>query len=47
MRQIYIDIYIPKNLLYTSIVNSFGEILEKPFYFENNIDSLKSLISKN
>lgn len=46
MRQIYIGIDIAKNLHYASIVDSFGEVLEKPFPFENNIDGYKILISK-
>lgn len=46
MRQIYIDIDIAKNLHYASIVDSYGEVLEKAFSFENNIEGFEILLPK-
>lgn len=46
MRQIYIGIDIAKNLHYASIIDSYGEILEKPFSFQNNKEGFEILLSK-
>lgn len=46
LRQIYIGIDIAKNLHYASIVDSFGQVIEKPFPFENNKEGFKILLSK-
>lgn len=46
MRQIYIGIDIAKNLHYASIIDSYGEVIEEAFPFENNIEGFEILISK-
>lgn len=46
MRQIYIDIDIAKNLHYASSIDSYGEILEEAFPFENHKEGFIILISK-
>lgn len=46
MRQIYIGIDIAKNLHYASIIDSYGEVIEEAFPFENNKEGFEILISK-